>query len=209
MNEDKRPHVVCCGILKKEVQKLVDKNSLDVKVHFLDAGLHVDYAKLEKVLTSAIEVCSKHGAKGIVVVYGDLCHPKIKEIVGKYGKSVKVDALNCIDCLLGGHRKLLQIDPNSDHFYLSPGWMPSNVEKNENFRQVFDWSQKEIKLLFRDLNGIILIDSLGNLDEFESDIEKFRSNTGLQVTNTEEVGIRGLEAVLFEALKKLENQSCE
>jgi hypothetical protein len=80
------------------------------------------------------------------------------------------------------------------------------VEKNENFRQVFDWSQKEIKFLFRDLNGIILIDSLGNLDEFESDIEKFRSNTGLEVTNTEEVGIRGLKAVLLEALKKLENQ---
>jgi hypothetical protein len=103
---------------------------------------------------------------------------------------VKVDALNCIDCLLGGHEKLLQIDPNNNHFYLSSGWMPSNVEKNENFRQIFDWSQKEIKTLFRDLKGNILIDSFENLDEFESDIEKFSSKTGLEVTNNEEVGIR-------------------
>jgi hypothetical protein len=127
-------------------------------------------------------------------------------MVGKYGNSVKVDALNCIDCLLGGHGKLLQIDPNSDHFYLSPGWMSSNVEKNENFHQVFDWSQKEIKLLSRDLNGIILIDSLGNLEEFESDIEEFRSNTGFEVTNNEGVGIRGPKVVLLEAIQKLENQ---
>ena len=119
-------------------------------------------------------------------------HPKIRKIVGKYNNFVKVDALNCIDCLLGGHEKLLQIDSKSKHFYLSPGWMPSNVEKNKNFCQIFDWSQKEIKTLFRDLKGIILIDSLENLDEFESDIEKFSSNTGLGVTNNEEVGIRGL-----------------
>lgn len=204
MSNHKRPHVICCSILKKEVQKLVKENSLDLKLHFLDAGLHIDYANLEKVLISAIEVCSKHGTEGIVVVYGDLCHPKIKKIVGKYNNSVKVDALNCIDCLLGGHGKLLQIDPSSDYFYLSSGWMPSNLENNEHFCQVFDWSQKEIKTLFRDLKGVILIDSLGNLDEFESDIEKFCSKTGLEVTNKEEVGIRGLKAVLLEALEKLE-----
>ena len=201
-----RPHIVCCGILKKEVQKLVNENSLDVKLHFLDAGLHTDYTKLEKVLTSTIELYSKHRSKGIVVVYGDLCHPNINNIVEKYSNSVKVDALNCIDCLLGGHGKLLEIDPNNDHFYLSPGWMPSNVENNEYFCQVFDWNQKDIKTLFRDLKGIILIDSLGNLDEFESEIEKFRSNTGLEVTNKEEVGILGLKAVLLEAIKKLETQ---
>jgi hypothetical protein len=131
MSDDKRPHVVCCGILKKEVQKLVNEKSLDVKLHFLDAGLHIDYAKLEKVLTSAIEVCSKHEAKGVVIAYGDLCHPKIKEIVGKYGNSVKVDALNCIDCLLGGHGKLLQIDPNSDHFYLSMDGCPQTWKKTK------------------------------------------------------------------------------
>ncbi len=206
MSNNKQTHIVCCGILKKEIQKLVTENSLQVKLHFLDAGLHIDYAKLEKVLTSAIEVCSKRGAKGVVVVYGDLCHPKIKKIVGKYSNSMKVNALNCIDCLLGGHGKLLQIDPNSDHFYLSPGWMPSSVENNEYFRQVFDWSQKQIKTLFIDLKGVILIDSLGNLDEFESDVEKFCYNTGLKVTNKKEVGIRGLKAVLLEAIKKLETQ---
>ncbi|UCC58775.1 MAG: DUF1638 domain-containing protein [Candidatus Bathyarchaeum sp.] len=161
---------------------------------------------MEKELTSAIEECSKHGSNGIVVVYGDLCHPRIKKIVEKHSNSVKVDALNCIDCLLGGHGRLLQIDPDNDHFYLSPGWMPSNLEKNVHFRQVFDWSEDEIKTLFRDLKGVILIDSLGNLDEFKSDTEKFSSNTGIPVKNTEDVGTHGLKAVILEAIKKLKPQ---
>jgi hypothetical protein len=201
-----RPHLISCGILRKEIEKLVEERSICVEPYFLDAGLHVDYNQLEKELRSAIEECSKHGSNGIVIVYGDLCHPGIKKIVEKYSNSVKVDALNCIDCLLGGHGRLLQIDPNNDHFYLSPGWMPSNLEKNANFRQVFDWSEEGIKNLFRDLKGVILIDSLGNLEELKSDIEKFSSNTGLSVKNTEDVGTHGLKAVILEAIKKLEQQ---
>ena len=139
-----------------------------------------------------------------MVVYGDLCHPRIKKIVGKYSNSVKVDALNCIDCLLGGHGKLLQLDPNSDHFYLSPGWMPSNLRNNVRFRQVFDWSQKEIKNMFTNLKGVIILDSLENLDEFKSDIEESSSNTGLPVKSKKAVGTHGLETVILEAIKKLE-----
>ena len=199
-----RPYLISCGILRKEIEKLVEERTICVQPYFIDAGLHVDYEELEKELTSTIRECSKNGTNGIVIVYGDLCHPRIKKIVEKFSNSVKVDALNCIDCLLGGHGRLLQIDPNNDHFYLSPGWMPSNLQKNVHFRQVFDWSEKEIKNLFRDLKGVILIDSLENLDDYKSDIEKFSSNTGLPVKNKEEVGIHGLEAVILEAVKKLE-----
>lgn len=202
-----RPYLISCGILRKEIEKLVEEKSLDVEPIFLDAGLHVDYAKLKKELTSAIEECSKKKSKGIVVVYGDLCHPRIKKIVEKYNNSVKVDALNCIDCLLGGHGRLLLIDPNNDHFYLSPGWMPSNLEKNVHFRKVFDWGQEGIKNLFRDLKGVILIDSLGNLDDFKGDIEEFSSQTGLPVKDKKTVGVRELKALILEAIQKLEMHS--
>jgi hypothetical protein len=200
-----KTYLISCGILKKEIEKLVEERALCVQLYFLDAGLHVDYNELERKLTSAIEECSKEGSEGIVVVYGDLCHPRIKKIVEKYSNAVKVDALNCIDCLLGGHGRLLEIDPNNDHFYLSPGWMPSNLEKNERFRQVFDWSQEGIENLFRDLKGVIIIDSLGNLDELKSDIEEFSCHTGLRVKNKEAVGINELEAVILEAIRKLKN----
>jgi hypothetical protein len=129
--------------LKKEIEKLVEEKSLCVQPYFLDAGLHIDYDKLEKELTTAIEERSKEEPTAIVVVYGDLCHPRIKKIVEKYRNSLKVDAWNCIDCLLGSHGRLLQIDPNNDHFYLSPGWMPPNVEKNEDLSKSSIGAKKE------------------------------------------------------------------
>jgi hypothetical protein len=199
-----KPYLISCGILKKEIKKLVEENALCVQPYFLDAGLHVDYDELERKLSSTIKECSNRESRGIVVVYGDLCHPRIKKIVEKFSNAVKVDALNCIDCLLGGHGRLMEVDPNSEYFYLSPGWMPSNLEKNERFQQVFDWNQEGIKNLFRDLAGIIIVDSLGNLDELQNDIDEFSSQTGLSVKSKEAVGTHKLKAVILESIRKLE-----
>lgn len=199
--------MISCGILKREIQKLVADGSLAVKPVFLDAGLHVDYAKLEKVLTGTLEAWSKGGSNKIVVVYGDLCHPRIKKIVEKYSGAVKVDALNCIDCLLGGHERLYHLDPNGDHFYLSPGWMPSNLRKNTYFGEVFDWSKENIKEMFKDLTGLIVVDSLEDPDEFKADIEEFSSNSGLTVKQTKTVGVTELKTLILEAIKKLQKTS--
>jgi hypothetical protein len=201
-----RPLLISCGILREEIEKLIEENRLDVEVVFLDAGLHAVYAELEKALTSALEEHADNAPNGIIVVYGDLCHHGIKRIVKKYRNAVKVDALNCIDCLLGGHQKLLEVDPDCSHFYLSPGWMPSNLKKNKYFREIFDWNIEDIKEQFEHLTGVILIDSLGNLDELQSDIEEFCDNTGLQVKETKTVGLDGLRAVIDGAAKKLQNQ---
>ncbi len=169
-----RPYLVSCGILKKEVEKLIEYSRLPVEPFFLETSLHIDPDELEKQLTQAIEGCSKDSSRGIIVVYGDLCHPKMKEIIGDYGNVVRVDALNCIDCLLGGHGKLLEIDPNYDYFYLSPGWMPSSLKENPRFKPMFDrLSSGEGRQRFSKLKGILLFDSLENLDEFKDEIEEF------------------------------------
>ncbi len=192
--------------MRKEIEKLIEEKKLDVEVVFLDAGLHAVYAELEKALTSALEKHADRAPNGIIVVYGDMCHHGIKRIVKKYSNAVKVDALNCIDCLLGGHQKLLEADPDCSHFYLSPGWMPSNLKNNKYFREIFDWNIEDIKEQFEHLAGVIIIDSLGNLDELQSDITEFCVNTGLQVKETKAVGLDGLKAVIDEAAKKLQNK---
>ncbi len=193
--------------MQKEIQKLIDQKLLDVEPYFLDAGLHVVYAELEKVLTSKLEEYAKDAPNGLIVVYGDMCHPRIKKIVKKYYNAVKVEALNCIDCLLGGHKKLLEVDPKCSHFILSPGWMPSNLKKSKFFRGIFDWNMEGVKEQFEHLDGIIIVDSLGNLDELEDDIEEFSINTGLQVKDTKTVGLDGLKAIVDEAIKKLQNRT--
>ncbi len=206
MTSKPRPILISCGILQQEIRKLIEEKRLDVEPVFLDAGLHVVYAELEKALTSALEKHSEHAPNGIIVVYGDMCHHGIKRIVKKYGNTVKVDALNCIDCLLGGHQKLLEADPDCSHFYLSPGWMPSNLKKSKHFRGIFDWDMEGIKEQFEHLEGVIIIDSLGNLDELKGDIQEFCVNTGLQVKETKAAGLNGLKTVIDEAAKKLQNK---
>ena len=207
MPSNPRPLLISCGILRIEIEKLIDEKKLDLEVHFLDAGLHAVYSELEKELTSALDEQSKHAKNGIIVIYGDMCHPRIKRIVKKYSNTIKVDALNCIDCLFGGHKKLLEIDPKCSHFYLSPGWMPSNMKKSANFREIFDWNLEDIKDNFEDLSGLILIDSLDNLDTFKSDIEEFSYHTGLEVKDKKAVGLDGLKSVIDEAIKKLQRSS--
>ncbi|MCW4016200.1 MAG: DUF1638 domain-containing protein [Candidatus Bathyarchaeota archaeon] len=193
--------------MRKEIEKLIEQKQLDVDVHFLDAGLHVVYAELEKEIVSALKKAKDHAENGIVVVYGDMCHPRIKKIVKQYRNAVKVDALNCIDCLLGGHKNLLQADPKCSYFYLSPGWMPSNLKQTEYFREIFDWNLEGIKEQFEHLNGLIIIDSLDNLNELKSDIEEFSENTGLAVKETKTVGLDGLKSVIDEAIKKLQSST--
>ena len=200
-----RPLLLYCGILRKEIEKLVEQKKLDVETCFLDAGLHVIYTELEKEIISALEKAKDHADYGIVVVYGDMCHPRIKKMVKQFSNAVKVDALNCIDCLLGGHKKLVLTDPKGCHFFLSPGWMPSNLKKFKYFREIFDWNLEGVKEQFEHLDGVIIIDSLNNLDELKSDIEEFIQHTGLQVKTIKTVGLDGLKAVIDEALKKLQD----
>ena len=206
MQSKPHPLLISCGILRQEIEKLIEEQSLDVEPYFLDAGLHVVYAELEKELTSVLEKSAEYAPNGIIVVYGDMCHPRIKKIAKKYNNTIKVDALNCIDCLLGGHKKLLQADPKCSHFYLSPGWMPSNLKKTAGFREIFDWNIEDVKDQFEDLSGLIIIDSLDNLDTFKSDIEEFSYHTGLEVKDTKVVGLDGLKAVIDEAIKKLHDR---
>ena len=206
MTRHTRPLLLSCGILRAEIERLINEKQLDVDVVFLDAGLHAVYSDLEKGVSGALEKYAKDAPNGIVVVYGDICHPRLKKIVKNYDNAVKVDALNCIDCLFGGHQKLLDADPKYSHFYLSPGWMPSNLKKNMNFKEIFDWSKEDRKEQFKELDGIIIVDSLNNLDELKTDIEEFSSNSGLEVKEQKTVGLDGLKRVIEEAIKKLHDK---
>jgi len=167
--------------------------------------LHVVYAELEKEIKAELEKHKKCAPNGIVIVYGDMCHPRIKRVIKQHNKTVKIDALNCIDCLLGGYKQLLRIDPKWDHFYLSSGWMSSNLKRNKYFKQIFNWKVNGIKENFEHLKGLIIIDSLNNIDELRSEIEEFSYHTGLEVKKVKLVGLNGLKAVIEEASKKLEN----
>ena len=85
----------------------------------------------------------------------------------------------------------------------SPGWIPSNLKMDAPFNRFFERDANEVKKLFSGLEGIILLDSLGDLNEFEDEINKFSRHTGLPVLKKIIVGIDGLQNGILEAISKL------
>ena len=105
-NEDKIC-VVSCSVLKKELQKLKAEGKLHAELVFVSKNFHIDYSMLESNLRKVLEHTKQRFSGKIVLVYGDLClgmDGEMQRLADEYSIA-KVDALNCIDCQLGGGGK--------------------------------------------------------------------------------------------------------
>jgi uncharacterized protein DUF1638 len=191
------PCIISCGILRKELDQLREQGHINAPIHYLNTKLHSSYARLERVLSGTIEYHQSKGNAGIVVIYGDVClgfKGEMETLLKKYGVS-KVDGLNCIDCLLGGRGRLLSIDPDHKFLFLNPAFIDFMDVIRERPRQV-------VRQQFSMLEGIILLDALGDLDTYREDIEAIADLTGLPVVDRKNVGLGGLGALVAEALQR-------
>ena len=199
MTYSKDPIVISCNILEREIRRLIESGRLKADMTFLSSKLHYDYSLLEKALRPTIEKSLDCGRKDIVVIYGDVClgfKHEMKELVDAYG-IVKVDAINCVDCLFGGKGQLFQTDPEHKYFFLSPEWI--------NFWKKFEKSGGNLKERYEMLEGIVLLNTLGDLDDYEDEIKAISSATGLPILGKKEVGLQGLQSVIEEAIGRLEH----
>ena len=199
MTDNKDPIVISCNIVEKEIRRLMESGRLKADLTFLSSKLHYDYSLLEKALRRTIEKSLDCGQKNIAVIYGDVClgfKYEMKELVDTYG-IVKVDAINCIDCLFGGKGQLFQTDPEHKYFFLTPEWI--------NFWNKFEKSGENLKERYAMLEGIVLLDTLGDIDDYGDDIKTISSATGLPILEKKNVGLQGLQDVIEEALSRMEH----
>jgi hypothetical protein len=173
---------------------LISSEDIRADAIFLNKYLHVDYQKLHNALKTSLR---KHGKRRPVAVYGDVClgfNGEMKDLMTECD-AVKVDALNCIDCLLGGQGKLLEIDPDHRLFFLTPAFL----EFSEN---LISATREENQRRFNMLKGIILVDSLGDMERHWKRVEHFSDQSGLPVLEHLAVGLAGLKTVLEKALQR-------
>ncbi len=171
--------LIACGIMQKEIDTLISLGQIDAKVVFLDKGLHSDYQKLDQ----ALERHKSRVEAKPVVVYGDVClgfKNEMRRLLERHG-AAKVAALNCIDCLLGGEGKLLEIDPDHLYLFLTPAFI-------EFTERILSKTREETRRISSRLKGILPIDSLGNLDEYQDRIRAISDLTGLPIWETRKVG---------------------
>lgn len=112
---DKALLLIGCGILRKEIRRLIDKNLWPVDTCFLDSALHVDFEKLADELTCAL---SKHRDRNCIVFYGS-CHPLMDGIL-KNGGTFRTPGQNCVDILLGN--ALFSAELQKGAFFLMEEW---------------------------------------------------------------------------------------
>lgn len=191
-----KPLLISCGILQPEIDSLISQNEISAEVIFLNKYLHMDYTKLYRALKASLK---KHQDRKTVVVYGDVClgfHNEMQRLIDEFG-SVKVKALNCIDCLLGGNGKLLEIDPDHVYIFLTPGFI-------DFFESLLSGNKQENRQRFHMLKGILLIDSLGNAGQYQKRIKALSDQIGLPVLEYKPVGLHGLKAVIQEAVSRVQ-----
>lgn len=201
MSDKDRICFISCSVLKEEIEQLIKQGDLEGKTVFIPKHFHVDYKLLEDNLRRTIkQVLSSFQGK-IILIYGDLClgpNNEIKDIAKEYG-IVKVDALNCTDCLLGGKGRIEQIDPNHELMVLHRGMVGfftslKNKLKQENI------DEEIFKNFFCQLKGIVFLDTLGNSEKDTVEIEKL--NINLKIIETKKIGLNELKHVILEALQR-------
>ncbi len=205
MKQKTKPCIVSCSVLEDEIKKLVKEGKLNADLLFVSKNFHLDYGQIEKHLHPVIERALKSHPENVVLVYGDLClgmDNEMKKLADEYG-IVKVDALNCIDCQLGGKGKFLEADPQQNIMFLSPGMTDFFSHAHEMMRKE-GMDEEALKQFFSGIRGIIILDTLGNSAELKSKVEKL--NTGLPILEAISIGCDNVGNVIQEAIERNEKR---
>jgi len=108
-------HLIGCGILRKEIRFLIEKNGWSMESVFLDSALHVNLEKLSDTLTTTL---NKYNNKENIVFYG-ACHPRIEDTLKK-GNAIRTQGQNCVEILLG--HDLFMEELSQGAFFLLEDW---------------------------------------------------------------------------------------
>ncbi|MCW3997529.1 MAG: DUF1638 domain-containing protein [Candidatus Bathyarchaeota archaeon] len=194
-----KDYLVCCSVFKDEVENL--SLNKDFVVVFLGMTLHSDYSLLEKNLRTVLENCVKKNPGKIVLVYGDDClglNGEMKKLAKEFD-AVKVDAVNCIDCFLGGKGNYLKADPEQKLIFLTPGWIKYF---NHQQKKATEEEKSFLKTMFIGFRGIVLLDTTGNLSQYKDQINNFMDFTGLKILETKKLDSNQIKQLINQTIQK-------
>lgn len=126
--------VICCSVLRREIEELLAKDYPEVELVFLDSLLHMHPEKMRDAIDK--EIAARPG-RNCLLVYGD-CHAHMRETADR-PLCAKVKGVNCGHLLLGNEE--YRACRNSKTFLFLPEW-------TERWHEVFE---KELGFSDRDL----------------------------------------------------------
>ena len=193
--------LVSCSVLKDELQQLVKQGDIDAKLVFVSKYFHIDYEAVEKNLRKVLEQTLKSFKGKVVVVYGDLClgqDGEMKKLTDQYGV-VKVDAVNCIDCQLGGKGKFFEADPEHNLMFMGPGMIGFFKHAKETMlKEGVD--EAAFAGMFSGIKGFVLLDTCGNEEKMRKDLEA--SGIGLPILEVKKDCLENVRRVVLDAIER-------
>ena len=199
MKEKSKICLVACSVLKEEIQQLIKQGNLDAEAVFVSKFFHIDYAAVENNVRKVLEQTQKRFEGKIVLVYGDLClgqDNEMKKLAEEYSIA-KVDAVNCIDCQLGGKGKFFEADPEHNLMFMGPGMVGFFKHAKETLlKEGLD--EAAFANMFNGIKGIVLLDTCGDAEKCVKDIKE--SGMNLAILETRKIGLDNVKRVILDAI---------
>ena len=180
-----------CGILKKEVRFLIEKNGWNLDTLFLDSALHIDLQKLSSSLTGSL---AKNSARNPRVFYG-ACHPQMDEFLNN-AKTIRSKGQNCVEMLLG--KKLFTEELSKGAFFLLEDWA---LRWEYIITKTFGTNWEITKDIFRGDRKYLLCLRTPCSGNFENQALKAGDMVGLQV-KWMDVTLDNLEKILMNTINE-------
>lgn len=180
---------VCCGVLRREIEKLHQQGDINGSVSFLDSMLHMEPDRLEFILGEIVEKLDSE----TVVVYGD-CSPNMHKF-SKKEHVCRVGAMNCAQLLLGKakYRQLMK----EQAFILLPEWV---IRWREIFAVELGLNKEVATSLMQENRKILVYLDTGLIPVPEKDLQECSEYVGLPY-RIEKITLENL----LEGLKKAES----
>jgi hypothetical protein len=115
--------VVCCSVLRREIEHILDEDLPEAEDVFLDSMLHMHPEELRRTIDA---VLAEKMDRPVLLVYGD-CHARMAE-TGLRQQCARTEAVNCGELLLG--RERYREFRNGKIFLFLPEW-------TQRWREVF------------------------------------------------------------------------
>ncbi len=190
--------IIGCGILKKEIRYIAEKNGWHQATTFLPSGLHVDFEKLQNALEKCLQM---HAEEPAIVFYG-ACHPRMEQILDLAGV-IRTPGQNCVDIYLGHEMFCRELEQGA--FFLFEDWA---LHWKEIVGKIMPGDPEIMRSIFRSAHKYLLAIRTPCSGDFSAEAETVSGLTSLELRWVD-VGIEHLEANLAATLNRAKAGSHE
>jgi hypothetical protein len=183
--------IIGCGIMRKEIRSLVEKNGWQQSMTFLPSGLHVDFNRLQNSLGKGLQL---HAGEPAIVFYG-ACHPRMDQMLDA-AHVVRTPGQNCVDIYLGHETFCRELEQGA--FFLFEDWA---LHWKEIVGTVMPGDPEIMRSIFRSAHKYLLAIRTPCSDDFSAAAEEVSAMTSLELRWVD-AGLEHLEANLATTLDR-------